>query len=105
MESVNCPVCDRSIGAKDIERHVNSCLFLNSSQDDTHSRKRKESTVSPRPTKVSKPAGSCFPQNVETLKETNTRSSEARELSASLAVGNAIVSAYTSQLIIAFLHD
>lgn len=93
MEDVDCPVCDRPINAKDIERHVNSCLFLNSSNDETPSRKRKEDIVSPRPTKVLKSAGSSLPQNSVTQQEKSApRGSKSSELSSPLAASNSMVS-------------
>lgn len=95
MEDVNCPVCDRLINAKDIERHVNSCLFLNSGKDETPSRKRKEDTVSPRPTKVSKSAGSGLSRDSVQQQESSVSrgsNSKSSALSSSLAASNSIVS-------------
>lgn len=94
MEDVDCPVCSRPINAKDIERHVNSCLFLNSSNDEIPSRKRKENIVSPRPTKVSKSGGSSVPQNAVAQQEVSvsSRESKSSELLSTLPASNSMVS-------------
>ncbi|KAK7598335.1 hypothetical protein V9T40_006570 [Parthenolecanium corni] len=92
MEDVDCPVCSRPINAKDIERHVNSCLFLNSSNDEIPSRKRKENIVSPRPTKVSKSGGSSVPQNAVAQQEVSvsSRESKSSELLSTLPASNSM---------------
>lgn len=52
----NCPICDKVVSIKEIERHVNNCLFLNSNNESspTTSKRKRESTESPQPLKQRK---------------------------------------------------
>lgn len=61
----NCPVCNKVFSLKEIERHVNSCLFLNSRNETpatTPKRKRENNDdESPKSTKQIKPLAITTP--------------------------------------------
>lgn len=46
LSSQNCPICDKTFNQSEIEKHVNKCIFLNSTNEHEEQQKRKRS-ISP----------------------------------------------------------
>ncbi|XP_065206156.1 ATPase WRNIP1-like [Planococcus citri] len=83
MDTNSCPVCDKVFSVKEIERHVNNCLFLNSRNETpaTTPKRKRDNNESPQSTKQVKTSTSTtaatFPGNVEVEQPENNNPPEA----------------------------
>lgn len=81
QEIISCPICCREFNSKEIEIHVNKCLFLNSNDQTDDAMKRKRS-VSPvlavKNTTLNKPSNIVISPSKKLKNDCNTPSTSAQ---------------------------